>query len=102
VAGFLESSDSFGIYRKFGHCHARLLATHMSSITEIEQELLRLDKSDEAGGDATNWRLKNRRHVEGPDTTKKDLQEKLEKELSVYGMATLHAIAGSYIYKVPF
>ncbi len=52
----------------------------------MEQELLELDRKDEAGGEATDWRLKNRRYKEGPDTKKRDLQEKLEKELLVYGM----------------
>ena len=59
----------------------------MSNITEMEQELLKLDRSDEAGGEATDWRLKNRRHKEGPDTKKRDLQENIEKELLTYGMS---------------
>jgi len=86
VAAFLESSDSFGIYRKFGHSHARLLIDHESSLTKIEEELLELDKIDEAGGKATAWCLRNRKYKQGPDTRKRDLQEKLEKELLVYGM----------------
>ena len=86
MAAFLESSDSFGIYRKFGHSHARLLIDHESSLTKIEEELLELDKIDEAGDKATAWRLRNRKHKHGPDTRKRDLQEKLEKELLVYGM----------------
>jgi hypothetical protein len=60
----------------------------MSSITELEQELLKLDRNDAAGGEATNWRLKNRRHKHGPDTKKRDLQENIEKELLTYGMST--------------
>lgn len=84
VAAFLESSDSFGIYRKFGHSHARLLIDHESSLTKIEEELLELDKIDEAGGKATAWCLRNRKYKQGPDTRKRDLQEKLEKELLVY------------------
>lgn len=85
LAAFMESSDSFGIYRKFGHCHARLLAIHMSNITEMETELFDMDSSDELGGKATDWRLKNRYHRNGLDTTKRDLQERLEKELLTYG-----------------
>jgi hypothetical protein len=93
VAAFMESSDSFGIYRKFGHCHARLLAIHMSNITEMETRLFNLDKEDEAGGDDTKWRLKNRFHEEGLDTTKIELQERLEKEILAYGISfSLHLI----------
>ncbi|KAH8795027.1 hypothetical protein F5882DRAFT_40412 [Hyaloscypha sp. PMI_1271] len=84
VAAFLESSDSFGNYRKFGHCHARLLIDQMSTITEMEQELLELDRKDAAGGEATDWRLKNRNHKKGPDTKKRDLQENMKKELLTY------------------
>jgi hypothetical protein len=86
LAAFMESSDSFGIYRRFGYCHARLLAIHMSHLTEMEKEWLELDKSDEAGGEATNWRLTNRFHEDGLDTTKRDLQSNLEKELLAYGI----------------
>ncbi|KAF8852360.1 hypothetical protein BDZ45DRAFT_730216 [Acephala macrosclerotiorum] len=84
LAAFMESSDSFGIYRKFGVCYARLLAIHMSNITEMETELKELDKRDEAGGEDTNWRLKNRYHKEGLDTSKRDLEHKMEKELLSY------------------
>jgi hypothetical protein len=58
----------------------------MSNITEMEEELLKLDRSDAAGGEATNWRLKNRRYKEGPNTKKRDLQENIEKELLTYGV----------------
>jgi hypothetical protein len=58
----------------------------MSNITDMERQLSVLDASDEAGGEATNWRLKNRYHEEGLDTTKKDLLENLEKEIVAYGM----------------
>jgi hypothetical protein len=76
----------------------------MSNITEMEEKLSRLDRLDADGGNDTDWRLKNRRHMEGPDMTKRDLEEKIEKELSVYGMAIpmLDGIDGSYTYKVPF
>jgi hypothetical protein len=86
VAAFLESSDSFSIYRKFGHSHARLLIDHETSLTKKEEDLRELDKIDAAGGEATAWLLRNRKYKHGPDTRKRDLQEELEKELLVYGM----------------
>jgi hypothetical protein len=88
LAAFMDSSDSFGIYRKFGYCHARLLAIHMSNVTEIERKLLELDKQDEAGGGATNWRLRNRFHKDGLDKIKRDLQTDLERELLAYGIVS--------------
>lgn len=84
VAAFMESCESFGIYRKFGIPHARLLIIHMSNIQEIWTELLEIDRRDEAGGKDTNWRLKNRFHEEGLDTTKRELEHRLEKELLAY------------------
>lgn len=89
VAAFLESCDSFGIYRKFGHCHARLLMARMSNITDIERQLLALDAKDDAGGPASQWRLKCR---ERSDTAKKDLLKKLEEELMAYGMVSSYAL----------
>jgi MFS superfamily sulfate permease-like transporter len=58
----------------------------MANITDLERQILELDKADEAGGEATQWRLKNRYHREGLDTTKRDLLEKLEKESNAYGI----------------
>jgi hypothetical protein len=88
VAAFLEGCHSFGIYRRFGQCHSRLLVTHMSNITEIESQLRKLDKSDADGGGATQFRLKNRRREEGFDNTKIDLLEKLRAELIAYGTSS--------------
>jgi len=86
TAAFLEECDSFGIYRKFGQSHARLLLTHMSNITAFEKQLFELDKIDEAGGEATKWKLRSR-YQETPrlNTTKMDLLEKMEKEILAYG-----------------
>jgi len=57
----------------------------MANITDIERDILALDKSDEDGGPDTNWRLKNRFHEEGLDTQKRNLLLQLEKELLAYG-----------------
>lgn len=81
----MESSESFGIYRRFGNAHSRILLKHMSSIQEMLTELRKIDRSDEEGGINTNWRLKNRFHTEGLDTTKRELENRLEQELLAYG-----------------
>jgi len=86
VAAFLESCDSFGIYRKFAHSHARLLLSRMSNITDIERQLAIMDAKDEAGGPTTQWQLKCRECFEGFDTEKKDLLKRLEEEVMAYGM----------------
>ncbi|CZR64320.1 uncharacterized protein PAC_14218 [Phialocephala subalpina] len=84
LAAFMESSESFGIYRMFGVPHARLLVIHMSNIEEIWTELLEMDRKDAAGGADTNWRLKNRFHEDGLDTSKIILQQRLEAEILAY------------------
>lgn len=86
LAAFMESSESFGIYRMFGVPHARLLVIHMSNIEEIWTELLEMDRKDAAGGANTNWRLKNRFHEDGLDTSKIVLQQRLEAEILAYGI----------------
>jgi len=55
----------------------------MTDITDLEKQLLEIDKNDEAG--STSWRLKNRYHEEGFDTTKRELLQKLETKLIAYG-----------------
>ncbi|KAF4616244.1 hypothetical protein G7Y89_g15162 [Cudoniella acicularis] len=82
VAAFMDGCDSFGIFRRFGQCHSRLLLLRMTNIQDIEKQLLDLDKSDEEGDKA--WRLKNRYHKEGFDTKKRELEAKLETELLAY------------------
>ena len=89
LAALLNGCDSFGIYRRFGQCHSRLLLNHMANITDLERQVHELDEADAAGGEATQWRLKNRYHEEGLDTTKKDLLKTLENELNEYGMVLL-------------
>ncbi|KAH8599301.1 hypothetical protein B0O99DRAFT_591162 [Bisporella sp. PMI_857] len=90
IAAFLESCDTFGIYRRFGQCHSRLLLTYQADITDIEQQISNLDKSDEEGGESTNWRLKNRFHEEGLDTVKRDLLVELEQKLLAYDALLLN------------
>ena len=89
VAAFLESCDSFSIYRRFGQSHSRLLVIHERNIAVLEAQIHNLDKIDDEGGPDMQFRLKNRYHEEGFDTTKRDLEEKLEKEILAYGIALL-------------
>jgi hypothetical protein len=90
VAAFLNSCNSFGIYRRFGQCHSRLLVNRMANITDLERQLHDLDEADEDGGEATQWRLKSR-CPEGFDTARRDLLENLEKEVNAYGIVSLIA-----------
>jgi hypothetical protein len=86
----MESCDSFGIYRRFGQLHVRLLLAYMADITDIEKQLQELDRSDEEGGEKTLYRLKNRYHKKGLDTTKRELMGRVEGILIKYGILTNH------------
>jgi hypothetical protein len=71
----------------------------MANITDLERQVHELDEADAAGGETTQWRLKNRYHEEGLDTTKKDLLKALENELNEYGMVVLIK-SPQYLYTV--
>ncbi|PMD43889.1 hypothetical protein L207DRAFT_482501 [Hyaloscypha variabilis F] len=90
VAAFLESCDSFSMYRRFGQSHSRLLVTHQCNITDLETQIQNLDKDDDEGGPDMQFRLKTRYHEEGFDTKKRDLLEKLERELLAYDALLLN------------
>jgi hypothetical protein len=83
-AAFLESCDSFGIYRGFGQSHTRLLISYETDITKLEKEIHELDVADEKSEDGL-YRLTTTYHREGLDSTKRDLLALLEKKLLGYG-----------------
>ena len=51
LATFLDSDDSFMIYRRFGFLQARLLLEKQDSLRVLEQRLDRLDKAETQGKD---------------------------------------------------
>jgi hypothetical protein len=58
----------------------------MTKLTEMEKQLAELDKTDEQGGAATNWRLRGTFDAERLDSRKMDLLSAMEKEALAYGM----------------
>jgi len=93
VAAFLHEQKSSEIFRRFCHIRTRLLLSHMVNITELEKQLLDLDKSNEEGGEASQSRLRNRNPKNGLDMTKADLLQRLEKELLEYGIETSNLLS---------
>jgi hypothetical protein len=84
IAAFLESADSFGIYRGFGQSHARLLVAYETDITRLENQIHELDVADEKSEEGVR-RLISSCHPEGFDTTRRDLLAQLEQKLLSYG-----------------
>lgn len=74
------------MFRRFGTAHCRILLHLQVEITDLIKELDQLDvaDSDEDGG--TLYRLRRNEWYEGWDRTQKDLLEKLQEKLSVYGI----------------
>lgn len=87
LAAFLNSDDNFTIFRKFGQSHCRLLIQLQAEITELEQDLLQLDKSDSKEGSGTLHRLKRVSYLGGEDMVQKDKLNQLRKKLVDYGKA---------------
>jgi hypothetical protein len=81
----LENSDSsFGIYRRFGYLHNRLLLHRQAEIVALEEELDKLDDTDDQNPDC--FRLTSIEFREGDSTEQKDLLDNLETKLKSYGM----------------
>ena len=84
LSAFLDSDDSFKIFRKFGKCHTRLLLHLQFEIDELSKELNELDRSD-AADENMEYRLQGVEHAENWDNTQQDLLHKIKVKLFEYG-----------------
>ncbi|KAJ9605802.1 hypothetical protein H2200_009651 [Cladophialophora chaetospira] len=80
LAAFIDADPCFRIFRRFGFLRTRLMLYHQDILAEVEAELDALDRSSLDTERTKNW-LGSRRDDEGP---RKQLFEKLEKQLEVY------------------
>ena len=85
VAAFLNSADTFQIFRRFSYAHTRLLTNMMAKITTLEKGLLELDRKDAEVGSDTDYRLRATEYQEGGDTKKQELMDRLKFEILAYG-----------------
>lgn len=85
VAAFLNSADTFQIFRRFSYAHTRLLTNMMAKITTLEKGLLELDRKDAEVGSDTNYRLRATEYQGGWDTEKQELMDRLQVEIRAYG-----------------
>jgi len=84
LAAFRNSDDDFAIFRAFNQCHCRILTQLEVEITEIEKQLLELDRADEANP-SMEYRLRKSKHKEGWDTAQRDLLREMQLKLKDYG-----------------
>jgi hypothetical protein len=86
LAAFMNSDESFAIFRKFGQTNCRVMIHLQSEIAALEKELEELDRSDARDGSSTSYRLVSTEHRAGWDTRQKDILQQLEEKLPVYCM----------------
>ena len=55
VARFLDSDDSFGLYRRFGTVYSRLLLIKQDEVSRMEMKLEAMDRLDDASNDGKRY-----------------------------------------------
>ena len=87
VAAYINSDDDSVLFRRFGNLHARSLLYKEVELTELEAELAKLDKKDEAS-EENEWRIGHSIHHDNgkKNEERKALMEKIDQKLEVYGM----------------
>ena len=85
LAAFLNSDDNFGIFRRFGQSHCRVLVQLQAEITILEEELRELDKFDSREGSSTLCRLKRLDCQNSEEKGQKEKIDRLRVKLFEYG-----------------
>jgi hypothetical protein len=80
----MNSDEDVAIFRRFGQCHTRILNQLQVEITELEKEMLDLDKADDANP-SMRYRLKNTKHKRGWDMAQRNLLKQIKLRLKEYG-----------------
>jgi len=86
VAAFLNSDDSFVIFRRFGRTSCRLLLHLQAQIHRLEKELDDLDSADASPGSTTSYRLLTSEHRPEYDTKQIELFQQLQEKVLIYRM----------------
>jgi len=85
LAGFIVSDVDYNMFRGFARLHAHSLLHKQAELTELEEQLEDLDKSD-AKLPETQWKLHSHINTVGADNGKrKELMEKIDLKLKEYG-----------------
>ena len=89
VAAYLDSDESFMIYRRFGFLHARLLLYKQDELREMEEDLRTLDLRDSKDPKKNKY-LKSRRKDDlredlENNEMRKHLMQRVEKKTLEYG-----------------
>ncbi|KAI4270248.1 MAG: hypothetical protein L6R38_007191 [Xanthoria sp. 2 TBL-2021] len=96
LAGFMDSEDTFGIYRRFGFLYSRVLLSKQDELRKLEDDLDAMDNRDAHTSDKTRKCLKSRakdfaRTSTNGSQTRKELLQTVESKLYEYGGILLQA-----------
>lgn len=88
VSAFIDSDYDTALFRRFSILHARSLLYKEVELTELEAQLDKLDKEDEAA-EENKWRLGHSISLEGGQQNEKrrDLMKQIDEKLEVYGIS---------------
>jgi hypothetical protein len=86
LAAFLNSDDDFAILRRFGKLHMRMLVQLQVELTLLEEELEKMDRSDD--GSEFEYRLRSMEHKETWNQSRKELESKILLKLHEYGKSS--------------
>jgi hypothetical protein len=83
LAAFLDSNESFCMFRRFGTTTARVLLHRQIELDILVDQLHKLDQEDAAAGDKL-YRLSSVEHKEGWDTAQRKLMETFDTKIRDY------------------
>lgn len=83
LASFIDIDDTHAVFRRFGRLSARVLLQMEIDLTDLENELDKLDAAD-AADPVMQLRLLGRERFDGWDEKQRELMAKIEKKLLSY------------------
>lgn len=97
LAAFLDSDENFMLYRRFGFLQARLLLNKQDELRELEKDLDRLDKVDQAKDPSL---LKSREKDDAVDGRRKKLLYDVEEKFKEYGHLIFYPYLAFYTHRI--
>lgn len=87
ISSFINSHDNNAIFRRFGRMSARTLVQLQIDLTELEEDLDKLDHND-ASDPIHKWRLHGLENYNGWNEDQRNIVAKLQTKLCEYCSST--------------
>lgn len=85
LAAFANSDDNFLMCRRFGFLHNRVLLYRQDELSELEKDLIRIDKCDEEENPVVLTSRSRDDEDDDPQFSRKVLINKIDAKLKDYG-----------------